>query len=405
MRILIVSQVFWPDNVAVAQHVFDLAEYLAEKGESVDALASTKDYENPSITYLKKENYQNINITRLNGTSFSKKSKIGRLINFTAFNLQVFFKILFLKKKEYDAVVGLTVPPMLSFLTLLALKGKNIKFVYWAMDLQPELSIIAGFFKEKSFATKLLLWMGNYVFKKADLIIALDKYMKDYISKRTGQTDKITVIPVWPVMHEIYNEEKIKNPFRIENNFSNKIIVMYSGNHSVMHPLDTLLKTALALRDDPRFLFVHIGGGVRIKDVSNFKDQHSLENILLLPYQPREKIHISLGAADLQVVIQGKECVGFTHPNKIYGAMFIGKPILYIGPKPSHVTDLLEKCTGNIMVSHGEEKKLIKELQNFALLSESKKQEISQNNRNFAKANFTKEFLLEKSYQALLTLV
>jgi colanic acid biosynthesis glycosyl transferase WcaI len=51
-----------------------------------------------------------------------------------------------------------------------------------------------------------------------------------------------------------------------------------------------------------------------------------------LAYQDRSKLHLSLGASDLQVVILGDNQVGYTHPNKIYGAMFIGKPILYIGP-------------------------------------------------------------------------
>ena len=97
-----------------------------------------------------------------------------------------------------------------------------------------------------------------------------------------------------------------------------------------MHPLTTLLETAVRLSDDKRFLFVHIGGGVRLQEVREYKEEYGLDNVMILPYQPRERIHLSLGSADIQVVSLGEGCVGYTHPNKVYGAMFIGKPILYI---------------------------------------------------------------------------
>ena len=54
-------------------------------------------------------------------------------------------------------------------------------------------------------------------------------------------------------------------------------------------------------------------------------------------------LHLSLGSADIQVVVLGDGQVGYTHPNKVYGALFLGKPIIYIGPKESHVSDILEQ--------------------------------------------------------------
>jgi hypothetical protein len=61
--------------------------------------------------------------------------------------------------------------------------------------------------------------------------------------------------------------------FRIENNFGDKIVIMYSGNHAYVHPLDTILHVALKLQDNSNFLFVFVGGGVRKKDVTEFKNK------------------------------------------------------------------------------------------------------------------------------------
>ena len=257
------------------------------------------------------------------------------------------------------------------------------------MDLQPELSIAAGYIKPGSKIAKVLQKRGDYIFKYADKIIALDKYMYHHINQRLGfERDGIDIISIWPVMKEVYNGIRSENPFRIENNFGDKIIVMYSGNHSVMHPLDTLLEAAIALREDQRFLFVHIGSGVKLDEVINYKVNHNLNNILILPYQPREKIHLSLGSADIHVVILGNNCVGYTHPNKIYGAMFIGKPILYIGPEKSHITDILEKCEGNISVRHGQTKELVEQLLKFLRTDEDRIKVTGVNNKNYAENNF-----------------
>jgi hypothetical protein len=189
-------------------------------------------------------------------------------------------------------------------------------------------------------------------------------------------------------MSKVYEGSRLENPFRIEHGFGDKIVIMYSGNHAVMHPLDTILDVALELKEDSRFLFVFIGGGVRVKDVTDFKALHGLENIKQLPFQPREIIHQSLGSADLQLVILGEGQVGYTHPNKVYGAIFIGKPIIYIGPSESHVTDITKSIDGNIEVEQGQVKELKESLQHFAELGEVHWSKVGQQNLKFAHHNY-----------------
>ena len=95
--------------------------------------------------------------------------------------------------------------------------------------------------------------------------------MKDYIKSRIEvKNNKLYVVPVWPVMESEYCGERISNPFRIKHEFKDKIVVMYSGNHSVVHPLDTLLEAANELSENDKFLFVFIGEGVRKREVTLF---------------------------------------------------------------------------------------------------------------------------------------
>jgi colanic acid biosynthesis glycosyl transferase WcaI len=150
---------------------------------------------------------------------------------------------------------------------------------------------------------------------------------------------------------------------------------------------------------------VHIGGGVRLKEVLECKEKYNLQNVITLPYQPRENIHVSLGSADIQVVSLGDNCTGFTHPNKIYGSMFIGKPILYIGPTDSHISEILDKCEGNISIKHGDVELLVEMLDKFSINSTENKQLIGENNKNFAHKYFHPTKLINKMIDSIESVV
>jgi glycosyltransferase involved in cell wall biosynthesis len=402
MRFLVISQVFWPDTASTAQHLADLTGKLAGQGHEVTVYCSRYAYESSKVVYPTRETHNKVVIRRIRNSGFGKKYLAGRLADFGSFNFLLFFKLLRTKKKSFDAIIGMTSPPLVSLLGVYMSGIKKIKFFYWVMDLQPELSIASGLIRKNSISARALESVGNYIIRRADSLFVLDRYMRDYLIQRGADRDHIHTIPVWPVLDEIYTGKRNENPFRIENGFGDRIVVMYSGNHSYVHPLDTLLAAARSLKDDPDFVFVFVGEGVRKKDVSRFKEAQGLQNIVQLSYQPRNNIHNSLGSSDLQVVIMGNNQVGFTHPNKVYGAMFIGRPVLYIGPSPSHITDILNDLEGNITVEHGQVDLLVKKLLHFKQLGEEAITRIGNQNRIKAGQDFDPEKLKSEMVELLI---
>jgi len=393
LNILIITQVYFPDTVSVSQHLTDLAESLVDSGHSVTVATSRYAYDNKD-TFPKISFHNGVKITRVKHTNFGKKKFLLRALNFLTCNISIFVKALFYREK-IDLVFSTTSPPFLGFFGLVLSKIKKVPFYFWVMDLQPELAISSGLIKENSITAFFSRIIGNLIIKKSDKLFSIDRFMTNYLVNRGACHKKIVQAPVWPVSMGYFDGEKYANPFRIQNKYNNRIVVMYSGNHSYVHPLDTLLEAARVLKDDDRFLFAFVGGGVRTADVSNFKNQHKLKNIIQHPFQPRETFHISIAASDIQVVVLGDGQIGYTHPNKIYGAMFLGRPFLYIGPRPSHIEDIYSKTENNISVRHGEVYELVYKLKHFANMSEKEIFKIGENNRYFALKTFNPECLID----------
>jgi glycosyltransferase involved in cell wall biosynthesis len=152
---------------------------------------------------------------------------------------------------------------------------------------------------------------------------------------------------------------------------------MYSGNHSPANPLDTLLDAAKRIREDAslrtlneRLVFVFIGGGSGKKAIERAIAEGP-SNLLSLPYQPLSELRYSLSAGDAHVVSIGSAVVGIVHPCKIYGAMAVSRPVLVLGPRESHVGDLVANYQVGWRVDHGDVDALVRALTEMTSLSAS----------------------------------
>lgn len=394
MNVLIITQVYFPDTASVSQHLTDLAERLVFKGHSVEVISSRFSYDTENI-YSKKTQNNGVFINRVLHLNFNKKYFFFRSLNFLTFNLSLLINLI-IKRRAADIIIGTTVPPFSALIGVAFAKIKKIPFYFWVMDLQPELAISSGLLKERSILARFFRFLGDLIIKNSNKLISLDRFMTDHLVKRGANINRIKEIPVWPVNKGFYDGDRSSNPFRIKNNYQDKIVIMFSGNHAHVHPLKTLLEAAKSLKDDERFLFSFIGGGVRKKEVTEFKLKYKLSNIVQHEYQPRDFFHVSIAASDLQVVILGEGQAGFTHPNKIYGAMYLGKPIIYIGPKSSHISEILSNLSENISVSHGEVDSLVCNLLTFVELSKNEISNIGKKNLEYAKKSFNPDSLLNK---------
>ena len=350
--VVIFSQVFVPDPASVGQHVYDVAVELVRRGFRVRVFTANRGYDDPTMKYQRKEVREGVEITRLPLSSFGKKSIFTRAVGTASFMMQAIVRGMI--TPNLAGILFSTSPPLIGFAATVVKMFRTIPIAYWAMDLNPDQLIAMGKLTREHPAAAFLESANRMILKNSALVVALDRFMAERLKPRANLTDKMVIIPPWP--HETFVEpvSHEENPFRATHDLYGKFVIMYSGNHSPSNPLDTLLEAARHFKDDERLRFVFVGGGIGKKAVEQFIKDNELANAIALPYQPLGDLRFSLSAADVHVVSLGENMVGIIHPCKVYGAMAVGRPVLYFGPRPSHVSDLLDRYDFGVPVRHGD---------------------------------------------------
>ena len=355
-----VTQVYVPDPNATGQHLADVAEELARRGHDVVVYTSNRGYDNPENFYPRKETRNGVTICRLPMSHFGKSSIAIRILGGVSFVSQAIARAVI--RRKVDAVVVSTSPPMAPFaaITLRALRRARVK--YWVMDINPDQIVALGMARPDAVSVRAFNWLNRRMLAAADDVVVLDRMMAERINKKRDVSEKLTVLPPWPAQDPAKLVPHEENPFRAKYVGDDRRVVMYSGNHGPSNPLDTILAAARRLADDPRLLFMFIGGGIGKREI----DDAAGGNIVSLPYQPRGELRNSLSAADVHIVTVGDAVPGIVHPSKVYGAMAVGRPILLVGPPENHVADIMSEHDIGWHVQHGDVDEAVRVLRQIA---------------------------------------
>ncbi len=365
MRVLLINQTFVPDPQATSQYLSDWAEDLAARGHEVTVLTSRRAYADPRVLYPAEEEWRGVRIVRVWNSGLGHGAKWKRAVDFATFLVSASLRGLFLRA---DAIVALTTPPLVSALGATLALLRRARFVYWVMDLNPDEAVAVGWLRPDGLATRFLEAVSRWTLRRASRIIALDVYMKERLAAKGIAPEKIEVVPLW-MQAGVAFDFNGREEFRRDHGWTDRYVVMYSGNHTPCHPLDTLVEAARLTQDDPRLLYVFAGGGTEWKRLRARAGAEGWPNVEFLGYQPLEHLSASLSAADTQVVALGDPFVGIVHPCKIYNFLTTRRPFVYLGPSPSHVTDLVRDAglqAQAALFRHGEDGALAQELRRRA---------------------------------------
>lgn len=395
-KFLLISQVFYPDQVSTANLFTTLCTSLAERNIEVEVWAA-----HPSYTELTRQpsrvNYKGINIQYLSSTNFEKSSLVGRFSNILTFMISVSFKLLF--SKEKTPVWTHTTPPFLGILLSHICSFKRRKFIYIMLDIFPEGLIRLGTVSGTNIFIRY--WQRLFIgsLKKSEKIVVIGRDIKQYIEEICpGCQKKIEYLPHWQDEKLISPIDFSTNKFVIENGLLEKFVVQYSGNIGLWNEVKTMGKAVKKNLEDIVYIFV--GGGIRKTELLNEFSLEDQQNVFMMPFQNNSDFNNMLGASHVHLVTLREGLEGMAVPCKIYGILAAGRPVIAMVPELSEIAYIVseEKC--GFVINPTDLDGLIKAIL-ILKTNEILRNEMGQNSRKAFEKKYTTGIIAEK-YLALI---
>lgn len=354
-KFLLISQVFYPDEVSTASLFTGLCSSLVKKGVAVEVWAGHPSYTN-STRQPRTLNYSGIKIRYLASTNFRKTSIFGRFLNIMTFSLSVCSRLLF--SGEKIPVWTHTTYPFTGIIASLICRSKERKFIYILLDIFPEGMIRLGKLSGKNRLVKLWDRMFIRSLERSDRIIAIGRDIKQWVGERNpALLEKTEYIPHWHDENIIFPVDLETNRFVAEYGLTNKFLVQYSGNMGLWNEMRTIGKVVNNSPEGVTFIF--IGGGIRKEEmIREFKNEQP-ENVILLPFVQENKFNESLNASHVHLVTMKENLEGMAVPCKIYGILAAGKPVIGMVPENSEIGLIIKEENCGILLNPADAEGLV----------------------------------------------
>ncbi len=342
-RLIFVNRYFFPDHSATSQILSDLTFHLAAAGHEVHVLASRQIYDEPDAALPARETVNGVNVHRVASTRFGRTALPGRALDYLSFYQSVRRRLGAIARAG-DIVVAKTDPPLLSVVIAAATRRRGTRLVNWLQDIYPETATVLGVPLIRGPVSAALRALRNRALRGADATVVVGELMARQIEALGVTAARVHVIANWCDDATIRPVALTDNPLREAWQLAGKFVVGYSGNLGRAHDFATVLAAAERLRNEPRIVFLMIGGGKRFEDLVRAVKLRGLErSFQFRTYQDRAMLPYSLGVADVHWLSLHPRLEGLIVPSKFYGIAAAGRPIVMIGDGDGEIARLVRQ--------------------------------------------------------------
>jgi colanic acid biosynthesis glycosyl transferase WcaI len=349
VKLIFLNRYFHPDISATSQMLSALAFHLAANGGEVHVITSRQRYDDPLANLSASELVDGVRVHRVWTSRFGRRSLPGRALDYASFYLAASLRLAMIASRG-DIVIAKTDPPLISVPAALVARMGSAKLVNWLQDLFPEAAERMGM--HFGFATRAIRASRNHSLRRAVVNVVPGERMRATLRAAVPDA-RVEVIHNWADGETIVPAETETNALRREWGLADKFVVAYSGNMGRAHEFETILGAADVLRGERGIVFLFIGDGHRKEWIAEEATARSLPNVAFQPYQPRERLSLSLGVANLHLTTLLPAMEGLIVPSKIYGILAAGRPALHVGDPAGEIATILESANAGFTVPTG----------------------------------------------------
>lgn len=407
MKILIISQYFWPENFRIN----DFIPELVTRGHQVEILTGKPNYPSGKIfsEYLENPNlYSSLQGAKIHRVPIISRGShpIKLFLNYCSFiisgsvlgpwKLRNFQPDLIFVYEPSPITVGLP--------AILLGKIKKAPIIFWALDLWPETLEAVGGIKSKS-----LLWaiekVVRFIYNNCSIVLGQSKSFITSIKTHCDYPDRVHYFPSWAeALPNLADDSQIDYASEIKRD-DESFNILFAGNIADAQDMPSILDAAVILRDKKNIKWIIVGDGRRFawlqSEVKRLKLQ---ENFLLLGRFPLERMPSFFAHADVLLVSLKKDPVfSMTIPAKLQTYLMTGIPIL--GMLDGEGAKIIEESGAGLCCGASDSIGLAAAVKKMSKFTTQKNTILGQNAIQFSKKEFDRTMLMDRLENFFITAV
>lgn len=387
MRILVVCQYYYPENVVITP----ICEALVERGNDVTVVTGKPNYGFghilPGYEKITDETIQGVHVHRLK-LKARGKSRISLINNYLSFwwNCKRYLRHY---QEDFDLVYSMSMSPLIS------VEGGGIyakihgkPHVIHCLDLWPESAVIAGKIRKNSLAYRVLYHSSRKIYSSADEILISSPSFATYFSTVLKLPEKkVVFVPQPPLVSPIPSNAVV---------YAKPYNLVYAGNVGNLQLIENYVEACTYLKERKDFQFHIVGSGARLAAVLKLVEEKGLQDIVV--YHPRVSssevpTYFANATALLVPLADTASPVSKTIPNKLISSLAYGRVILASIGGDGH--RVLEEAGGSLFASEKPED-IAKSINELCSLSNEQRSAMGAKNEAYFAAHFNFDKVMDQ---------
>jgi len=400
MRILVVSQYFWPENFRVN----DLVTEFVRRGHVVTVLTGVPNYPDGEVFADFRSDpgryaeYAGAPVVRV--PMLARGQGGARLAaNYATFALSASVLGAWrLRGREFDVIFVFEPSPVTVGLPAILLRRlKHAPVAFWVLDQWPETLVAVGAARSQA----VLAGVGRlvaFIYRRCDLLLAQSRSFIPQIRRYAGPRPQVEYFPSWsdaaPDPGGTYRAPEVLPAPGV-------FTVLFAGNIGDAQDFPAVLDAVERLRDRADVRWIVVGDGRRAEWVAQEIRRRSLsERISLLGRFPLERMPSFFRSADaLLVSLKAEPIFAMTIPGKVQAYLAAGRPLL--GMLDGEGADLIERNGAGLVCPAGDAAGLARNVARMADMPETERAAMAARARELSMNEFDRDRLLDRLEQRL----
>jgi glycosyltransferase involved in cell wall biosynthesis len=396
MKILLISQYFWPEEFRINE----LAAMMAVSGHQITVLTGIPNY--PGGRYFpgygclrqKKQRYKGIDIVRVPLIPRGKGGHIRLVLNYSSFALSASLLGPIKCRDAYDVVFVYEPSPItVGFPAIVMKKFKSAPILFWVQDLWPE-SLVATDAVHSNLILKIVDVLVRFIYARCDRILVQSRSFVDAIARLGVEPSKIEYFP--NSAEAIFDNARGSLTEIPDVQFPEGFRIMFAGNIGAAQDFETILQTAELLREQENIHFVIVGDGRMLPWVRDQLDIRGLaKTVHLLGRHPLDSMPAFYARADVMLVTLRKDPIfALTIPAKVQSYLACSRPI--VAALDGEGARVVEESGAGLACPAEDPQSLAKTILKVYNMKREEREEMALRGRAYFENNFKSDILLHR---------